>query len=480
MKVRLGTSFVTHSSMNKEIQRQLAMRGAQGRRMLQRKCFVAKKELIEKGVTLLTLMIVEGYLVERRQLVALWKAMEDNDGENKRVEEFLKKNKGKVLKALEEEVSIFSVEEVISQTRLTAREESLYRENKRKEVDVGDGREEGKENGGEWKGDGWKDDTKPLSVVVEYDDELWAPYSTLTIEISSPLLCPSGNLTLTLKERTEVIYPCIFDFQTATPRTSALYTCETRLFDPLSVCSFLSLIEENNTLPAALYVLSPNQPPGVLFYTSEYLNVRRGGFEMTSLDYFRLYSRLCPTQHDDEPGDGARLVQVPGTFHLANAAIPLAPEPFTAAVMDGLMGGLVCEFVTGTPMLPLGDFGCLYVGYLFMHMRRGKEVTGLDIERMGDLMATLRCWLQRGVKRVEKWKGVVESLVKNKGVTTQVFFFFQLIFFFALQCLFSLFFFFLLHHLFLLYLFFIFFRKVLAANSLFVRLLMLFWTTNLT
>ena len=342
----------------------------------------------------------------------------------------MNENEGKVLKALEEEVSISMLEEVICHTKLTEKEELVYQEEKKrmKVVEVeeaGEDKGKEKENAREWKGDGWKDETRPLSIVIEFEGELWAPFSTITFQISSPILTSSSSnpLSLTLSERTEIIYPRIFDFQHSTPRTPKLEATEDRLFDPLSHCSFLSLIQENNTLPAALYVLSPNQPPGVLFYTTEFINVRRGGFEMTSLDYFRLYSRLSPNKEDDEEGDGARLVVVPGTFHKANAAIPLAPEPITAAVLDGLMGGLICEYITGTPVLPLGDYGCFYVGYLFMHMRRGRGVTGLDVERMGDLVATLRCWMGRGAKRAEKWRGVVEGLVKEKGVSVQVFFF---------------------------------------------------------
>ena len=47
-------------------------------------------------------------------------------------------------------------------------------------------------------------------------------------------------------------------------------------------------------------------------------------------------------------------------------------------------------------------------------------MSGLDIERMGELVASFKGWVERGGKRVEKWRGVVESLVKDKGVSTQV------------------------------------------------------------
>ena len=302
MKVRLGTSFVTHSTMDKEIQKQLAMKGATGRRMLQRECLLAKTEMGgEGGVTLLSLMIVEGYLVERRRLVGLWRALEESGGkggeEGERVRKFLEENEGGVLKVLDEEVSFSVEEEVICHTRLTEEEEMVYRENEKAKE------EEGEEREREWKGK-WKDDSKPLSVVIEYKGELWAPTSTITYHISSPPLSTSLStpLILTLRERTEIIYPRLYSSTHSTPLTSHLSAAESRLYDPLSCCSFLSLIEENNTLPAALYVLSPQQAPGVLFYASEFLNVKRGGWEMTSLDYFRLYSRLSPDKEDDEEG----------------------------------------------------------------------------------------------------------------------------------------------------------------------------------
>lgn len=61
----------------------------------------------------------------------------------------------------------------------------------------------------------------------------------------------------------------------------------------------------------------------------------------------RLYWRLAKKDKDTNE------VKVPGTFHPANTALPIAPEPLTNLVLSNLMPGLLSEFVTGTPMAPL-------------------------------------------------------------------------------------------------------------------------------
>lgn len=109
-------------------------------------------------------------------------------------------------------------------------------------------------------------------------------------------------------------------------------------------------------------------------------------------------------------------VLVPGCFHKANAALPIAPEPLTNMVLSSMMTGLLSEFITGTPMAPLTATGNLYIGYLNMHMRAARH-TALDIRRISELLASLAVWV-RNLHTSPKPEEVEEMLVN--WVKTQI------------------------------------------------------------
>eukprot|EP01119_Soliformovum_irregulare_P021104 TRINITY_DN6967_c0_g1_i1.p1 TRINITY_DN6967_c0_g1~~TRINITY_DN6967_c0_g1_i1.p1 ORF type:complete len:1824 (-),score=734.75 TRINITY_DN6967_c0_g1_i1:21-5492(-) len=186
---------------------------------------------------------------------------------------------------------------------------------------------------------------------------------------------------------------------------------EKRFMDPLSFTSFLDLIRENNTLPAYLYSISTKQSMGILFNAKEQLHVVSGGNDSTSFDYFRLYWRLAAKDNNTKE------VLCPGTFFKANCALPIAPEPLTSLVLSNLMPGLLSEFITGSPMAPLTGIGIIYVGYLNMHMRNS-PITGVDISRIAEIMATLSCWVDnpQTLPKPEEFQEIVDSMVKNQKI----------------------------------------------------------------
>eukprot|EP00727_Mastigamoeba_balamuthi_P010129 m51a1_g5739 putative elongation factor 1-alpha 1 (1748) ;mRNA; r:1147184-1156452 len=207
-------------------------------------------------------------------------------------------------------------------------------------------------------------------------------------------------------------YPSVVAVRSVRADSEALDGACKRLMDPLSFSSFLDLIREHGTLPAALYVIAPSQSAGLLFNAREALHVESGGTELTSFGYFRLFWRLA---HARDASDG--LVTVPGTFHKANAAMPLAPDPLSSLVLSTTMVGPMCEFVTGTPMAPLPAAGILYVGFLLLHMQSARH-TPLDVERIGQILASLGCWIADPVTypRPEEAAALVDTLANCQSV----------------------------------------------------------------
>ena len=205
--------------------------------------------------------------------------------------------------------------------------------------------------------------------------------------------------------KTVVTYTC-------KPLTEDLEDSYKRMIDPLSFTNFIELIRENNTLPAYMYTIATNQSMGLLFNAKEQLYVISGGFESTSFDYFRLYWRLAKNRDND-----TKEVLVPGTFHKANCAIPIAPDPLTNLVLSNLMPGLLSEFVTGTPMAPLTAIGNMYIGYLIMHMRN-KPHSGIDVSRIGEILCTIACWIDNPntLPKEEEFREIVDNMVKKQKV----------------------------------------------------------------
>eukprot|EP01114_Cavostelium_apophysatum_P012208 TRINITY_DN270_c0_g1_i4.p1 TRINITY_DN270_c0_g1~~TRINITY_DN270_c0_g1_i4.p1 ORF type:complete len:1841 (+),score=636.84 TRINITY_DN270_c0_g1_i4:878-6400(+) len=205
------------------------------------------------------------------------------------------------------------------------------------------------------------------------------------------------------------IYKPVASYTTC-PNSEELDDAGTRMMDPLSFAPFLDLIHENNTLPAYLYSIGSNQSVGLLFNAKESLYVVSGGAESTSFDYFRLFWRLAKKDENNA-------VIVPGTFHKANTALPIAPEPLTNLVLSNLMPGLLSEFVTGSPMAPLTGVGLLYAGFVVFHMRQ-ENISGVDVSRLAELLATIACWIDnpQTIPKVDEFKNLVGMLVKEEGI----------------------------------------------------------------
>ncbi len=172
-------------------------------------------------------------------------------------------------------------------------------------------------------------------------------------------------------------------------RTTDMAECEKQLLDPLSYASFLELIAEQGTLPAALYTVAPVQGPAVLFDAKELLRIMPGprdGADLTSFSYFRLLQRLSGNE------DGIKSIRVPGTFSESNFALPLACDPLSSRVISTCLVGLMSEPVTGTALAPLSEVGMFYAAFAYHHLRVAKP-TDLDFSRIAQCLASLWFWL---------------------------------------------------------------------------------------
>jgi elongation factor 1-alpha len=234
-------------------------------------------------------------------------------------------------------------------------------------------------------------------------------YSEITVNLTAA----SGNI-VTLKSNvlTENLYTPVVESYTIKVLADDLDDALDRMRDPLSYCSFLDLIRDNNTLLSYLYKVSSDQSMGLLYNAKEMLHVMSGGSECTSFGYFRLFWRLAEKLTEN----GTQCVKVPGHFHTANSALPIAPEPLTNLVLSNLLPGLISEFITGTPMAPLTEIGVLYSGYLLMHIR--SELSSLDVARIGEIMATMRCWINnpKTKPKIEEFNELLQNLAKNGGI----------------------------------------------------------------
>lgn len=247
---------------------------------------------------------------------------------------------------------------------------------------------------------------------LSHDVTTQEPISNILITWTKETNNASLQVTVnTLKD----LYTNVVATYSTKPLTDDLDEACRRLIDPLSVSSFLDLIRENNTLPAYLYVIADSQSIGVLFNAKELLYVISGGSDSTSFDYFRLYWRL------QAKNTGSKLIQVPGTFSKANSALPIAPEPLTNLVLSNLMPGLLSEFITGTPMAPLTAIGDVYIGYLMCHMKNN-PLTGVDITRIAEILATLGCWIDnpKTFPKPEEYRELVDTIIKTQSIPNQV------------------------------------------------------------
>ncbi|KAH3759243.1 translation elongation factor 1a [Pelomyxa schiedti] len=230
----------------------------------------------------------------------------------------------------------------------------------------------------------------------------------VVVELANPPTSERLEADMSINE----CYPKILCKYHCNPKTVDLEDACKRFIDPLSFATFVELIRERNTLPACLYTIAPSQSIGLLFNAKELLYVVSGGADMTSFDYFRLYWRLAKKED-------ASAVTVPGCFHKANFALPLAPEPLTNMVLSNLMTGLMSEFITGTPMAPLTATGHLYIGYLNLHMRAERH-TGLDVTRIAELLSSLAVWIQNPhtQPKQEEFDEMLVNWIKNQSIPT--------------------------------------------------------------
>jgi hypothetical protein len=339
MKVRLGTGFASQS-LDRQVQKLVAMHGPRARRMLARVALLAETPRPAAGITVLTLSIVEGDAHDRNRTALVRELARENP----------------------EAVALLALPAV---------------------------------------------QVNHTEQLTHADDD--TPICNVTVVLSAP---DRASVTLRATVPFSRAYPNgIVAQHTCKPRTAALLEASKRLTDPLSFSGFLDLIREHGTLPAALYTIGASQSAGLLFNAKEALHVVEGGIELTSFQFFRLYWRLS---HDQ---DG--MVTVPGCFHEANAAIPLAPDPLSGMLLSTTMSSLISEFVTGTPLAPLTAWGHLFIGFLLSHMRAMPH-TGVDVTRMGELLATLGVFLNNPhtVPKPEEVAEFNKALVTDQGVAS--------------------------------------------------------------
>ena len=194
----------------------------------------------------------------------------------------------------------------------------------------------------------------------------------------------------------ETVYARFVDNVFVRVSASDLAEAEKQLLDPLSFASFLELIKEQHTLPAALYSIQAIQGPAVLFDAKELLRIlpgQRDGADQTSFNYFRLMQRLSGDDDEDEADGGLRSIRIPGTFSEANFALPLAPDPLSSCVLSNLLVGLLSEPITGTALAPLGESGLFYAAFCYHHLRVAK-ISQLDFLRAMQSLASLHFWIE--------------------------------------------------------------------------------------
>lgn len=140
---------------------------------------------------------------------------------------------------------------------------------------------------------------------------------------------------------------------------------EKEFLDPLSYASFLELIEEQSTLPAAVYTISDAQGAAVLFDAKELLRIvpgTRDGAEITSFSYFRMISRVAASQ--------GQQVKLAGAFQQGNFALPFICDEVSCRVFANLLPGLLSEPITGSSLAPLTETGLegetLYFFFFFL------------------------------------------------------------------------------------------------------------------
>ncbi|KAH3765923.1 elongation factor 1-alpha [Pelomyxa schiedti] len=206
------------------------------------------------------------------------------------------------------------------------------------------------------------------------------------------------------------IYPTIVAGYSCKVISTDLQDACKRMFDPLTYTTFLELIRDHNTLPAALYTLADTQTLGLLFDGKEFLYVISGGVDQASWAYFRVYWKLAQKEH-------STAVQLPGGFYRGNSALPLAPEPLTNLVLANLMPGLLSEVITGTPLAPLPSIINIYGGYFMMHMRVAKH-SSLDICRMGEILSTMFYWIKNPstTPSIEEFREMVGSALRSRSL----------------------------------------------------------------
>eukprot|EP01105_Mastigella_eilhardi_P026519 TRINITY_DN771_c1_g1_i4.p1 TRINITY_DN771_c1_g1~~TRINITY_DN771_c1_g1_i4.p1 ORF type:complete len:1535 (-),score=344.89 TRINITY_DN771_c1_g1_i4:764-5137(-) len=357
MKVRLGHGFITDTSLSQHVQRVMAARSAEARLMLVRQCRIAETE--RGSTTLLSLFILEGHEVKQAQAV------------------------------LAERLASESGSEALALLYDTQTEQTFV-----ETLTHGEAEEASLQN----------------VVVCE------------ELTLSHPC---GKRVTLQFRASFTKMYPRVVAQCHCSVGTDDLREYCKHMMDPLSFSSFIELIREHNTLPSVLYTVAGSQTLGLLFDSKEFLYVVGGGKDLTSYSYFRLYWKL--RAHPQAPPAAAATavaeptvsdcgavaarpvaapvptcsagggtvsgeIQLPGSFHRGNSALPLAPDPLSALLLVHLLPGLLSEVITGTPMAPLPGIGNIYIGYLMMHMRAHPHTT-LDVTRMAEIVSTVGQWL---------------------------------------------------------------------------------------
>jgi len=355
MKVRLGNGFVSQACLDHRIQRIVAEQGPWARKMLNRVCLLARSDDAATDTTRLTLLIVEGHIYRAARRALLRR--------DPAVADYLAKNP----------TANWSIHETLTHAPIEAHDNEHYQAMSNIVITLKPSAQDGSNNNG--------------GAASEQVYRLQLPTKSVYLN-------------------TVASYSCSVS-------TAALDEADVRMRDPLSFSGLLDLISESNTLPARLYTVAASQSIGLLYNSKEMVHVMSGGADITSFEYFRLYYRLA------EKTGANNEIRIPGLFHAANVALPVAPEPLTNLVLSNLMPGLLSEFVTGTVMAPLSGSGNLYIGFLMMHMR-ARRLSGVDVSRIAEILATLACWIDNPytAPKPDEFRDMIDRLVASGRVPT--------------------------------------------------------------
>ena len=356
MKVRLGNGFVSKSSLDKRITHLIAKTGHKARKMLNRRCILVETINDDTEITWLSLFIIDGDIYEESKSNYYEKIKQNYINDHKEL--FQNENEKNL---------------ILNHLLIDFKESFIHHDN------------------------------NPSICYIQLDITITNSYKS--------------NYDKKYKEKIEFheFFICFIEQYHIQVNENDLDESRKRFVDPLSYCSFIDLIQENNTLPAFLYKINVEQSIGLLFNAKELLYVQSGGNDATSFDYFRLFWRL-----ENKKGNNNGFVTVPGTFSSANFALPMAPEPLTNIVLSTLMPGLLSEFITGTSMAYISGIILIYSGYLMMHLHQ-KPMTGVDISRSIEILSTIATWLDNPntYPSNDEKNQIISSLITNNNIESK-------------------------------------------------------------